>query len=223
VSRCCRKNCVSRDFEIQFAEVEDEFPEEEWRQMQDPRSGETLPGRMVSSLGRLRFASGRVARGHQTKPGYFVCHLYKRTSQLVHRLVARAFLGGPPTPQHTQINHKDGNKGNNVVSNLEYVTPQDNIVHRHAIANRSIMVAGVKQVESRVLGSMVWTVHESISSASKTLGVNHGNICHCISGRYRHTGGIEFRLAQKSELEIPGEDWRVIDLAALIRDKTSRL
>ena len=224
VSKCCSGVSSSRRFDIQFAEVEDGFQGEEWRQMQDPRSGEEMPGRMVSSLGRLRFANGRVSRGHQTKPGYFVCNVCQWSTQLVHRLVARAFLGDPPTSQHTQINHKDGNKGNNAVSNLEYVTPKGNMVHRHAIASRSMMLANVKPVESRVLGSTGgWMAHESICSASKLLGVHSGNIGYCANGRYRYTGGIEFRLAQKSEVElIAGEQWRVIDFAALIRDKASR-
>ena len=227
VSRCCRKSGWSRDFEIHFAEVEDRRPGEEWRQMKDSRSGEELPGRMVSSLGRLRFPNGRVSRGHERKDGYFAYSIFRQGWQdieMVHRLVARAFLGDPPTSQHTQINHKDGDKGNNTVSNLEYVTPLGNMVHRHAIARRSMMLANVKPVESRVLGSTGgWTAHESILSASKSLGVHSSNIGHCLSGRYRHTGGIEFRLAQKSEVElIAGEEWRVIDFAALIRDKASR-
>ena len=221
VGKCCRGVSSSRQFEIQFAEVEDELPGEEWRQMQDPRSGEELPRRMVSSFGRLRFANGRVSRGHQRKEGYFVCDMSQLPNQLVHRLVARAFLGDPPSSQHTQINHKDGNKGNNAVDNLEYVTPQGNIEHYHATASRLVAKPDVKPVESRVLGSTgVWTAHESILSASKSLGVHPGNISHCISGRYRQTGGIEFRLAQKSEVELPGEEWRALDFAALIRDKT---
>ena len=227
VSQCCRGVSSSRRFEIQFAEVEDELPGEEWRQMQDSRSGEELPGRMVSSLGRLRLANGRLSRGHQTKEGYSVYRIntFPPSNHLVHRLVARAFLGDPPTSQHTQINHKDGNKGNNAVSNLEHVTPRINMVHRHAIASGRITLANVKPVESRVLGSSGgWTAHESILSASKLLGVQPGNISHCVGGRVRHTNGIEFRPAQGSEVElIAGEEWRVIDFAALIRDKTSRL
>ena len=222
VSNCCRGVCSSRRFDFQFAEMEDELPGEEWRQMRDPRFGEELPRRMVSSLGRLRFANGRVSRGHQRKDGYFVWRS-EQGAEMVHRLVATAFLGDPPSSQHTQINHKDGNKGNNAVDNLEYVTPQGNIVHYHATASRLVPRPDVKPVESRVLGSMgVWTAHESILSASKSLGVRPGNIFHCISGRSRQTGGIEFRLAQKSEVELAGEEWRAIDFAALIRDKTSR-
>ena len=226
ISQCCRGVFSSRRFEIHFAEVEDRRPGEEWLQMKDSRSGEELPGRMVSSLGRLRFANGRVSRGHERKDGYFAYSIFRQgwqDTEMVHRLVARAFLGDPPTSQHTQINHKDGNKGNNTVSNLEYVTPLGNMVHRYATASKLVARPNVKPVESRVLGSTgVWTAHESICSASNLLGVSPGNICNCVSGRYRHTGGIEFRLAQKSEVEIPGEEWCVIDFAALIRDKASR-
>lgn len=61
--------------------------------------------------------------------------LYKngRVSRLlpVHRLVARAFLSGPPSRRYTQIDHKDTNKGNNSAKNLAWETPSRNrtLVH----------------------------------------------------------------------------------------------
>ena len=45
----------------------------------------------------------------------------------VHKLVALAFLG--PCPQNMEINHKDGNRKNNRISNLEYVTHAGNQAH----------------------------------------------------------------------------------------------
>lgn len=51
----------------------------------------------------------------------------KQAKLEVHRLVAAAFLG--PKPPSTEINHKDGDKTNNRVSNLEYVTHYENMIH----------------------------------------------------------------------------------------------
>ena len=51
----------------------------------------------------------------------------KRTTHTVHSLVAEVFIGSRPA--NHEINHKDGCKTNNHVSNLEYVIPSDNIRH----------------------------------------------------------------------------------------------
>lgn len=56
-----------------------------------------------------------------------------RRSFMVHRLVAMAFFGCPEGYESMDVNHKDGNKGNNHVSNLEWVTKSEN--QRHALMN----------------------------------------------------------------------------------------
>src|SRR6185369_6475365 len=45
----------------------------------------------------------------------------------VHRLVAAAFIG--PCPEGCEVNHKDLNKANNSVGNLEYITHAENVKH----------------------------------------------------------------------------------------------
>ena len=48
---------------------------------------------------------------------------------MVHRLVAIAFIGNPQKGQ--EVNHIDGNKGNNAVENLEWVSKSENQQHRY--------------------------------------------------------------------------------------------
>ena len=71
----------------------------------------------------------RLIRGYPSV-GLSHCGVVKEFK--VHKLVADAFLG--PRPANHDINHKDGNKQNNCIDNLEYVLPDDNF--KHLIENR---------------------------------------------------------------------------------------
>lgn len=88
----------------------------------------------VSNLGRVRsLKTGQVLAAAPQSRGYLSVGLHigkPQKSFLVHRLVAGAWLD-PASEGRVQVNHKDGNKQNNVVSNLEWCTSKEN--HRHAI------------------------------------------------------------------------------------------
>lgn len=76
---------------------------------------------------------GRVLRQTLNKGnGYLMTSLGGTTKQETHRFVAWAFLGEQVGALH--VNHKDGNKQNNCILNLEYISCGDN--HVHALATR---------------------------------------------------------------------------------------
>lgn len=94
----------------------------------------------------------------------------KNTTLTVHRLVALHFLPNPY--QHPQINHKNGNKRDNRVENLEWCTSKQNINHAFETGLRSgYMSADDKEIYlNRVLnGEQVKDIGKEIERAPETL------------------------------------------------------
>ncbi len=91
----------------------------------------------VSDTGQV-FSHGKLIRGEITRNGYVRIHVSHRTVQhkfLVHRLVAEAFI---PNPMNLpQVNHKDGNKQNNSVENLEWCSASENQKHAYKTGLKS--------------------------------------------------------------------------------------
>ena len=108
---------------------------EEWR----PVAG--FPHYEVSNLSRLRSYWGRGPAGVKTVPvivsGWLMTIGYQQVSltrmdgskekKLLHRIIAEAWIPNPDGLP--QINHKDGCKTNNALSNLEWVTRKENMQH----------------------------------------------------------------------------------------------
>jgi HNH endonuclease/NUMOD4 motif-containing protein len=85
----------------------------------------------VSNLGRVRNAkTGRIKVQYRIGAGYRGVGLFRKEQASVHRLVAEAFLGLEPG---LEVNHIDGDKANNRVTNLEWVTHSTNQRHAYRV------------------------------------------------------------------------------------------
>ena len=100
----------------------------------------------VSDKGRVRLRkptsknkAGRILKQTVKEDGYMMVCVSdggKFRYRYVHRLVAETFM--PSHPGKTEVNHIDGNKANNCLSNLEWVTHRENQLHARDVLGRFV-------------------------------------------------------------------------------------
>lgn len=141
----------------------------------------------VSNLGRIKskdrvlkvkgflknfFQAGRVLRDFNNGNGYryFTASVGgKRKNLYVHKTVAIAFL--PQDVNRSEVNHKDGNKLNNNVSNLEWVTRLENMQHAH---RTGLMPKGKDLATARkVINVKTLFIYDTIKEAAIDTGTRY--------------------------------------------------
>ncbi|MEB9013982.1 HNH endonuclease [Bacillus cereus] len=115
----------------------------------------------VSTLGNIRNkVTLRVLKPYTMK-GYKRIKISKdnkKKSYLLHRLVALTFIDNPSN--HPEVNHKDGNKNNNTLTNLEWCTRTDNLKHAYATNLKSHV--GERHPRATVTDSQVIEIKEML-------------------------------------------------------------
>jgi hypothetical protein len=95
-----------------------------WHKIKD------FPSYEVSNLGRFKKPDGKIRKWDYSANKYITVRVRNSnacTLKLLHILVIEAFIDRPN--YKCEVNHKDGNKSNNCLDNLEYTTHKDNIKH----------------------------------------------------------------------------------------------
>ena len=154
----------------------------------------------ISNLGRVRNnKSKKILKICTNKYGYMVCCLHNKKQQIkkVHRLVAEAFI---PNPQKLpQVNHKDENKTNNNVNNLEWCSNKYNCnygTRGERIGKKLSMVLKKKIVQKQ--DNKIIKIWDSAKEAEEQTKIKRSDICRCCKGIRKKAGGYSWEYAKNN-------------------------
>lgn len=148
----------------------------------------------ISEQGRIftkrRFCNNNFYYGRELKPkltedGYLKVTLSKNSKSknyYLHRLVALQFIPNPDNLK--EVNHKDGNKMNNNVSNLEWCTKKHNLQHasKYGLMQKGEVRPSSKLTEEQVLEIYKMKGTLTTQEISKLYGVSKNTICCILRG-----------------------------------------
>lgn len=151
----------------------------------------SMDGEVVTKRGIKKKKKGVLLKVVLNKKGYSVVSLPRLHKQYVHRLVAMAFIPNPNALP--MVNHKDEDKANNRVENLEWCDNKYNLNYGTTKGRMRKHCSIRRSVEQINYNGEVVQVFLSLSDAAKAVGVCYQNITYCCKNYHRTAGGYKWR------------------------------
>ena len=194
------------------------YENEVWKEIKN------YPQYEVSNCGRVRSLKRKaphILKACMSSCGYLCVTLSKEGKVKtfpIAKLVAEAFI---PNPNNfPQVNHKDEDKSNNRVSNLEWMTLKRNI--NYGTRNKRMALTKGKNVKAFDDDGNFIMWFCSMAVAEKITGINQGDISRCTLGKTEHAGGYVWKIVKQGGVSDDVCEWRLCDEEANIYDTSCR-
>jgi hypothetical protein len=164
--------------------------------------------RIIDSFGNERFYKGKPLKPSLKSTGYYSVALCKdgnKDTAAIHRLVATAFLESDSN--HTYIDHIDGDRTNNKLSNLRWCTQKENLKYAAeagSIDQSRIARAGKRYISKHKMGGHLTRVlrsdgkiYPSVREAARDLGVTASSVYKVLNGENSTCKGFSLRVIGK--------------------------
>lgn len=166
--------------------------ETEWREVQEYTNYE------VNQFGETRHKKRKqILKPRSNKGGYLYVNFKingKNTNFAVHRIVDLAFIPNPNG--YTEVNHKDYDRTNNCVENLEWVTSSQNKQHAY-LREENKKSRGKEVVQYSKDGELI-KIYSSVSEAAKEFGCSVAAISNCCLGRTKTSQRFRWSFTESS-------------------------
>lgn len=142
----------------------------------------------------------RILKPVKDSTGYSVVSLGKHNKKAIHRLVAEAFIPNPENKPH--VNHIDGKKTNNVLTNLEWATVSENAIHSHRVLGHKSFnpILGRFGKENPLSKQIIQMKNDKIISefyggaeAARKTKINQSAIYMVCNGQRKSAGGFQWK------------------------------
>ena len=164
----------------------------------------------VSNLGRVKslprlhgtiyWKNEIILKINIARNGYAGVFLQKEKSKKrvsIHRIVAQTFLEN--YDEKLQVNHKDGNKLNNNIDNLEMMTASENQQHSRKLGLQISLKGADNPCSKKILqydkNDVFICEHKGIDATAKKIGIGTSTLSLCLRGKRKMAGGYKWRYA----------------------------
>ena len=146
----------------------------------------------ICSNGTILGINGHPLKFAKNKRGYLFFNFWlngKRKTHVVHRAILKSFI--PEPKEYSVVNHKDGNKENNSLENLEWCTYSENTQHALKILKRDFAKTTRKKVFITNNNGKDKKYFKSLSDCAKFLNVSTAQVCRVLKGLRKSAKGYK--------------------------------